>query len=42
MPLRTVHAAIHARFHAAGVDCLTAAQRAAREAAVESQLSALI
>ena len=32
---------MHARLHAAGVDCLTASQRAARAAAVESQLSAL-
>ena len=41
LSLRDAHAAMHARLHAAGVDCLTASQRAARAAAVESQLSAL-
>ena len=41
MPLRDAHAAMHARFHAAGIDCVTSAQRAARAAAVDAQLAAL-
>jgi hypothetical protein len=32
---------MHARFHAAGIDCVTSAQRAARAAAVDAQLAAL-